>query len=653
MTDRSYTASADIRRDALAPGTVLNGYVIEAVAGSGGFGIVYRARHHALGITVAIKEYLPAELALREGTTVRARSTGHREAFEDGLRRFRDEAKRLIEFSDHPAIVACRDFFYANNTAYFVMEYVDGQALSQLLRVRESAGYPFTKEDLLAVVLPILEGVGKLHDAGVLHRDIKPSNILIRHSDELPVLIDFGTAKQGLAEQSKSLAPYTPGYAAPEQVAEGDLGPWTDMYGLGATMWRMVAGAQRDPSGERPGLVRAETRQYAVVRGRPDPQVPASVVGSGQFPDYILEAIDRCMNLQEADRVQGGADLANALLGQGRRPQRIIEQALPPVVAEPEPRKTKSFLPSPMALTAICIGLACVGVAGFALSSILGLAFENGSDTELAGSPSAGAPLRIEPVPASAAVVLVDHDEHYSPGMLVKPGTYSVRVSAVAHHTITREFAHAAPGTELRVELEPLVRAASRKSSAPRPDGEARTRAGRGGNPPSGPRLAATFRVDRVPANASVAFVSNRMPYRDGMRLSPGEYRMRVSAPGFKPVTRDIDHRDVPTVARVTLEPVEIVTSPRVLHKIEPKYSDEARSAKLEGLVKLSIEVWEDGVPHNIRVTQGLGMGLDEKAIEAVKEWRFVPGKKNGLPVRVKAQVHVNFRLLENLIPSE
>ena len=204
------------RRDALPPGAALRDYTIEDVLGHGGFGIVYRARHNELGNRVAVKEYLPIELALREGAAVHPRSEACRAGYEDGLRRFRDEARALIEFQAHPNIVSCREFFRANGTAYLVMEYEHGLPLSELLRRREASGRPFDEADLLAVMVPLLEGLQRVHEAGMLHRDIKPSNILVRRSDERPVLIDFGAAKQMTAEHSKSLAPFTEGYAALE-----------------------------------------------------------------------------------------------------------------------------------------------------------------------------------------------------------------------------------------------------------------------------------------------------------------------------------------------------------------------------------------------------------------------------------------------------
>ena len=300
------------RRDALPVGTVLREFTIQAVIGHGGFGIVYRAEHNELDLTVAIKEYLPVELAVREGATVQPRSGTDRTDFEDGLRRFRDEAQALIDFDSHPSIVSCREFFRAHGTAYLVMAYEEGQSLAELLASRESEGRPFTEQELLAVMTPVLEGLERVHAAGVLHRDIKPSNILIRGNDGRPVLIDFGAAKQAAAKYTKSQAPYTEGYAALEQVADtGKLGPWTDMYGVGAVMWRMVAGGNRP--WEPPHPVRVELRSHAVVDDTEDPLPPARDLGKGRFAPQVLEAIDRCLRLRGTERIQGSRELLEAL----------------------------------------------------------------------------------------------------------------------------------------------------------------------------------------------------------------------------------------------------------------------------------------------------------------------------------------------------
>ena len=373
------------RRDALPVGTVLRDFAIQAVIGHGGFGIVYRAGHNELNLTVAIKEYLPVELAVRDGATVQPRSGTDRKDFEEGLRRFRDEAQALIDFDSHPSIVSCRDFFRAHGTAYLVMDYEHGQSLAELLSVREGERRPFTESDLLAVMTPLLEGLARVHAAGVLHRDIKPSNILIRGRDERPVLIDFGAAKQATARFSKSQAPYTEGYAALEQVADtGKLGPWTDIYGVGAVMWRMVAGGNRP--WEPPHPVRVELRSHAALGQTEDPLPSASALGKGRFQPRILESIDQCLRLRESERIQGSHELLEALsVASARLPTAGSAQAARPRGQRPvSTRNARRSRLSPAAPNprsgwrgAAWVGLAALAVV---IGSVMSLWPERGSE---------------------------------------------------------------------------------------------------------------------------------------------------------------------------------------------------------------------------------------------------------------------------------
>ncbi len=161
----------------LSQGDILNAYEVQSVIGRGGFGVVYQGNHRELGIDVAIKEYFPPELSVRQNQTIQPSNPELQESFEEGLNRFLEEAKQLENFRDCPNIVTCRDLFRTNGTAYMVMDYIYGLPLSLLLEQRESQSAAFTEQDLLNLILPLLNGLQTVHDAGVCHRDIKPSNI--------------------------------------------------------------------------------------------------------------------------------------------------------------------------------------------------------------------------------------------------------------------------------------------------------------------------------------------------------------------------------------------------------------------------------------------------------------------------------------------
>ena len=288
-------------RDGLPAGTRVGGYVVETLLGYGGYSVVYRARHAELGSVVALKEYMPADLSVREFGTIHPRSSESIPYYEDGKRRFLEEAKQIVHFKDILGVIDCLDFFRANGTAYIVMEYVEGMSFAELLSQRESSGNPLDENELRAIVVPLLKTLSQLHEADVLHRDIKPSNILLRQRNGTPILIDFGAAKQYAAIHSKSVAPFTEGYAALEQVGEGELGTWTDLYAIGAVMWRVVAGG--NPPWNPPNPKKVEFRASAMLAGKRDPMPAAVELGKDRFSQPLLVAIDKCLRIKKAERI--------------------------------------------------------------------------------------------------------------------------------------------------------------------------------------------------------------------------------------------------------------------------------------------------------------------------------------------------------------
>jgi len=299
--------------DALPAGTRIGGYTIEGTLGQGGFGIVYRGRQRSSDVVVAIKEYMPTELAFRAGRAVQPRSGEAAIHFEECLKRFRDEAIALLKFRHYPNIVTIRDFLELNGTAYLIMEYVDGVTLSTFISQRERSGKPFVQSELLRIAIPIAEGLEYIHSANILHRDIKPSNILIRLENERPVLIDFGAMKHEFAGRTKSMAPYTPGYAALEQVANGQLGPWTDIYSFGAVLWRILAGQKRPSQNDGVNPPTVESRAAALLSGKEDPMQSALKLAAGTMNKQFLLAIDHCLKVRSEHRIKNGRDLLGIL----------------------------------------------------------------------------------------------------------------------------------------------------------------------------------------------------------------------------------------------------------------------------------------------------------------------------------------------------
>ena len=224
---------------ALPAGTLIGRYQVASVLGQGGFGITYLARDTQLGRDVAIKEYLPAALAVRpDGNSVLPRSTEVADDFGWGRSRFIEEGRTLANLHEAPSIVKVFDFLEANGTAYIVMELLRGRTLES----RVKAEGPLPPAGLQAILSPLLAGLQKVHDTGFLHRDIKPANIMLG-ADGSPTLIDFGAARAAMADRTRTMtAIFTPGYAAPEQFTSAKQGPWTDIYGLSATLHYAITG---------------------------------------------------------------------------------------------------------------------------------------------------------------------------------------------------------------------------------------------------------------------------------------------------------------------------------------------------------------------------------------------------------------------------
>jgi serine/threonine protein kinase len=271
---------------ALQPGQTIGRYEIVSVLGQGGFGITYRARDAQLDREVAIKEYLPSALAVRQGgVTVLPRTTKLADDFTWGRQRFVEEGRTLATLQRAPAIVRVFDFLEANGTAYIVMELVPGETLESRLKSVGKLG----PADVDRILWPLLEGLEQVHNAGFLHRDIKPANILL-DADGNPTLIDFGASRAAMAGRTAAMtAIFTPGYAAAEQMTSAKQGPWTDIYGVSATLYHAITGSAPPSSFDR---------------ALEDDYEPLGKLLPAGFPPGLLIGIDAGLAVRATDRPQ-------------------------------------------------------------------------------------------------------------------------------------------------------------------------------------------------------------------------------------------------------------------------------------------------------------------------------------------------------------
>jgi serine/threonine protein kinase len=280
----------------LPDGYRLQNYTVGKVLSCGGFSIVYLA-HDENQTLVAIKEYLPSSLALRhEGDALPSISEDNLATFRYGMKCFFEEGRALARLS-HPNVVRVLNFFRANETVYLVMRYERGRTLQEHVQARRGS----MKENFIRRVFTlVLNGLREVHSNKLLHLDIKPANIYVRN-DITPVLIDFGAARQTLTAEGFKLNPmYTPGFASPEHYQKRELlGPWSDIYSVGASMFACLAGA---------------APQAADLRMDRDRYVSTTKLFGGKYSSHLLETIDWCLQLDHLKRPQSVMALQKVLL---------------------------------------------------------------------------------------------------------------------------------------------------------------------------------------------------------------------------------------------------------------------------------------------------------------------------------------------------
>jgi len=281
----------------LPAGYVLNGYRIEKPLSSGGFSIVYLARDEK-DTPYAIKEYLPSSLPLRtEGVEVIITDESNLSIFRHGLKCFFEEGRALAMIS-HPNVVRVENFFRANETCYMVMQYVRGRTLQFHIQRHR---HEFTEVFIRRLFIHLMNGLREVHANKLLHLDIKPANIFISMEGR-PVLLDFGAARITLSEEAMKLKPmYTAGFAAPEhyRFKPDELGPWSDIYSVGATIYTCIAGTPP---------------QAGDQREEKDRMIPLRTLARQAYSDDLYDIVESCLAIDWLKRPQTAFDLQKRLM---------------------------------------------------------------------------------------------------------------------------------------------------------------------------------------------------------------------------------------------------------------------------------------------------------------------------------------------------
>lgn len=381
--------------NALPVGSRQGEFEVIRVLGEGGFGIVYLARDHALERTVALKEYMPAALALRgDSSQVRVRSERHRDTFEAGLKSFINEAKLLAQF-DHPSLVKVYRFWEANGTAFMVMPFIEGKTLKETLKeMPEPPGEAW----LMDMLASLTEALLVLHGEHCYHRDIAPDNIILVAGSGRPLLLDFGAARRVIGDMTQALTVILkPGYAPIEQYAEVPSmkqGPWTDVYALAAVVYCAITGRTPPPSVGR------------IVKDDYVPLARQGELTKGRYSERLVKAVDRALQVLPDQRTQSMAEFREDLGLAGHyapKPGQMATLIQAPAAAAPAPAAVKRAASrGPLWLGLGLAGLAAAGAAAWFATRPAGPA-----------EPVAAAPVSVPavaPAPAPAQAEPVARD---------------------------------------------------------------------------------------------------------------------------------------------------------------------------------------------------------------------------------------------------
>lgn len=559
--------------DHLQAGHVFEGYKIRRVLRRDRVGVEYEASVQGGYRLAIIKEYLPEGIAeRREGAQVAAQSAADRTLFNAGLAHFLAQYETLGRI-DHPAIVKVHECVPINGTGCAVMDHPQGETLAQLLESRDR----LSRQELAGVLGPVVDGLEKVHLANLLHREINLDNIVVQ-PDGTPVLIGFGTApvagggpRQAFSHRSPSfVGSLAPGYAALEQYSHrGQEGPWTDIYALGAVMYRCVTGAV---AADAPG------------RAVQDDMVPAVRAAEGAYDRQTLAGIDAALALRVVERPRSLAAWRAALTGsatrqsaaRGRMAARQLQPSSahfpPPAAAEParaaarpatrghameasQPRGPSWALPA-LAATVLIALLTWVDT-GILRST------EDDPPLALAAAEDAAAgseePAAVPPGDARTSLPPGDIEPQASAAETngVLPGTDELASRLVGEVDVwvssATELADPAVGSPVGVGEAPVIEPPAEPemptsteaglddesliaTARPETDGESDAADPMPREEAAVPVAArGSLTLNLIPVDAEVAFLDDAALYRPGMRLPEGEYRMRVSGTGHLP----------------------------------------------------------------------------------------------------------------------
>ena len=355
----SDTTEGDVKLHQLPLGSNLNNrYTIENVIGEGGFGITYKGYDTKLDIPVAIKEYFPQSMVMRDtsgarGNTVTPYGGRNKELYEKYLSRFYSEARTLAKLQSIPGIVRVQDYFTENDTAYIVMEYVDGKNLKEYAKEK---GGRISCDEALTLFHPVAEALSELHKHDILHRDISPDNIMVTKEGKV-TLIDLGASRELGDDQRTMTVLLKPGYSSLEQYTSGaSQGPYSDLYSFCASFYRVITG---------------KTPQDAMERLNNDTLIAPSVLGINIDPN-IEKALLKGLSVKADDRYQS-MDVLNDVLYRGKAPEPLpkpqgTDKPSPPDIGdlsgtdEPEPGDVKKRGKIPIVIIA---GAALAGLVTF------------------------------------------------------------------------------------------------------------------------------------------------------------------------------------------------------------------------------------------------------------------------------------------------